>query len=432
MDKNKIIILLIALTLGTTWAIRGQFGHEQGAAWAGGIACLLLVFSTGNSNWMKVGVKASLMGAIGWGMGGMMSYGVVVGYGRSEDWLNATYGLLMLGIIGGLYGLLGGGLFGLGIEEGNSGKKIAWSQLVVEMTAGALIFYFFIVEQLGILMTPPRSEAWGICAGAGIAMLYYMVRNKHTGALRTALFSAIGGGFGFAFGDFLQVMGFLSKIHFNFWNVMEYSLGFFGGLGMAYGTLTGFKNSASTDASEQNQVNPRIKWSLIGLVGIIPLIVFHQSFVERDLLPTFENFELSNPTFWASFTLMGAFLIWGIMQILTYRYYQNLKQNLIGDDEFLKKIGLVLFLAYMSYSILITGAFISIGRIEQYLYGVNFIVILYFISRLKAASIKNNLVNYSPSSVGLIALMVILIVAAIAAFSHGPIPGAQMRFENVL
>lgn len=361
-----------------------------------------------------------------------MSYGVVVGYGRSEDWLNATYGLLMLGVIGGLYGLMGGGLFGLGLEEGNSGKKIAWSQLVVEMTAGAIIFYFFIVEQLGILMTPPRSEAWGICAGAGIAMLYYMVRNKHTGALRIALFSAIGGGFGFAFGDFLQVMGFLSKIHFNFWNVMEYSLGFFGGLGMAYGTLTGFENSVSTEAPEQNQVNPRIKWSLIGLVGIIPFIVFHQSFVERDLVPTFENFNLSNPSFWASFTLLGAFLIWVILQFITYRDYQKLKKSLIRDDQFLLKIGVALFLAYMSYSILITGAFISIGRVEQYLYLVNFIVILYLISRLKSDTIKGDLSIYTPSRVGLIALVVILIVAAIAAFSHGPIPGAQMRFENIL
>ncbi|WP_268036152.1 hypothetical protein [Algoriphagus sp. PAP.12] len=428
MSKNKIIILLTALTLGTTWAIRGQFGHEQGAAWAGGIACLLLIFSIGNPKWMIVGVKASLMGAIGWGMGGMMSYGVVVGYGRSEDWLNATYGLLMLGVIGGLYGLLGGGLFGLGLEEGSSGKKIAWPQLVVEMTAGALIFYFFIIEQLGILMTPPRSEAWGVCAGAGIAMLYYMVRNHHAGALRTALFSAIGGGLGFAFGDFLQVMGFLSKIHFNFWNVMEYSLGFFGGLGMAYGTLTGFKNSGKTEASEQNQFNPRLKWSLIGLVGIIPLIVFHQSFVERDLLPTFENFGLSNPSYWASFTLILAFIIWVLMQMISFGSYKKLNKGLIGDGPFLKQIGLTLFLAYMCYSILITGAFISIGRIEQYLYLLNFIVIVYLMSRLKNKPEDSPLSMYSPSKVGLIAFLVILVVATIAAFSHGPIPGAQMRF----
>ena len=36
--KNQLIsILIVAMACGTAWAIRGQFGHEQGAAWAGGI-----------------------------------------------------------------------------------------------------------------------------------------------------------------------------------------------------------------------------------------------------------------------------------------------------------------------------------------------------------------------------------------------------------
>jgi hypothetical protein len=39
-QSNLLPILLTALTLGTTWAIRGQFGHEQGAAWAGAVGCL--------------------------------------------------------------------------------------------------------------------------------------------------------------------------------------------------------------------------------------------------------------------------------------------------------------------------------------------------------------------------------------------------------
>ena len=38
--KNKgtlLNLIIVGMTLGTTWAIRGQFGHEQGAAWAGGV-----------------------------------------------------------------------------------------------------------------------------------------------------------------------------------------------------------------------------------------------------------------------------------------------------------------------------------------------------------------------------------------------------------
>lgn len=41
--KFTVKILVVALSLATAWAIRGQFGHEQGAAWAGAIGGLALV-----------------------------------------------------------------------------------------------------------------------------------------------------------------------------------------------------------------------------------------------------------------------------------------------------------------------------------------------------------------------------------------------------
>ncbi len=33
MNKNQALhILMVGMTLGTAWAVRGHFGHEQGAA----------------------------------------------------------------------------------------------------------------------------------------------------------------------------------------------------------------------------------------------------------------------------------------------------------------------------------------------------------------------------------------------------------------
>src|SRR5690606_36676499 len=131
--KSKLLpILLTGMTLGTAWAIRGQFGHEQGAAWAGGIACLFLIVFAKRKEWISGGLKASLLGAVGWGLGGMMSYGQLVGYGRMNDFPNVAYALLTMFIVGGLYGFLGGGLFGLGIQESSSGKKVAWHLVMVE------------------------------------------------------------------------------------------------------------------------------------------------------------------------------------------------------------------------------------------------------------------------------------------------------------
>jgi len=101
-----------------------------------------------------------------------------------------------------------------------------------------LITYGLLVMQLEILMTPPRSEAWAFCFGAGLALVWYMVRNGFKSALKVAFITMIGAGFGFAFGNFLQIVGNLLEINFNMWNVMEYSIGFFGGSALAYSVFT--------------------------------------------------------------------------------------------------------------------------------------------------------------------------------------------------
>lgn len=122
MKINQLLsILVVAMSFGTAWAVRGQFGHEQGAAWAASIGGLSLILVSQRKDWYQRALSASLASAVGWGMGGMISYGKIVGYGRSDDFVNAAYGLLMLFIIGGLYGLIGGGLTGLTLES--SGEK---------------------------------------------------------------------------------------------------------------------------------------------------------------------------------------------------------------------------------------------------------------------------------------------------------------------
>lgn len=124
LHQNTLYSIIISgMALGTAWAIRGQFGHEQGAAWAGGIGSLCIILLAKKNNWYNKAVKAAFAGAVGWGLGGMMSYGAVVGYGRGVDFLNVYYGLAMLFVIGGLYGLIGGGLFGLVLAD-HPDKKV--------------------------------------------------------------------------------------------------------------------------------------------------------------------------------------------------------------------------------------------------------------------------------------------------------------------
>ena len=132
MKKQWISILIVAMTLGTAWAIRGQFGHEQGAAWAGGIGGLALVLASKRKDWYSNVFSIVFAAAIGWGASGMISYGQVVGYGRSDNFPNAFYGLLMLFVIGSLYGIIGGGLVGLSLHSSEK-TKVKWGAILSEM-----------------------------------------------------------------------------------------------------------------------------------------------------------------------------------------------------------------------------------------------------------------------------------------------------------
>src|SRR5687767_766136 len=101
MKNRQLIlsILAVALSLGTAWAIRGRFGHEQGAAWAGAIGALSLILVSKRSDWYKKAFRIAMAAAFGWGISGAMSYGLIVGYGKGTDFLNVYYGLLMLFIV---------------------------------------------------------------------------------------------------------------------------------------------------------------------------------------------------------------------------------------------------------------------------------------------------------------------------------------------
>jgi hypothetical protein len=422
MPKTNLLpILLTALTLGTTWAIRGQFGHEQGAAWAGAIACLMLVLVSRKEEWAETGLKASFFGAIGWGLGGMMSYGILVGYGKSSDFMNASYGLLSLFVVGGLYGFLGGGLFGLGLTDSEE-RRVRWHQVAVELTVGGLIFYFFIIEQLGWLMTPPRSEAWGVCAGAALALAYFLYRRGHRNALRVAIFSGLGAGFGFGFGNFLQTLGQLSGLKFNFWNVMEYSLGFFGGIGMAYGALT------SSWQSVKKQDKKSI-WPIYGLAVLIPFFVWEQSFWEKDLNAMLEKVAPVQLDFWAIAIPTTAFVIWLGLLGFAWKNGKTLKNDLNASTfSILQGTCWVLFMAYLAYTFLITGSFLSGYRPEQFLYLVNFGLIWFLASKSSAQFQADGIGEAGIWRLFFLILGLMILLGAISSSLHEGLPGMQTRF----
>lgn len=425
MNKQLLYnLMIVGMTLGTNWAIRGQFGHEQGAAWAGAVGALAIILISGRSDWNNRLFKATMAAAIGWGLGGLMSYGVVVGYGRGTDFMNVYYGLLMLFVIGGLYGFVGGGLFGLVLSD-SSQKKVNWISLFSGSVATAIVCYFFIIMEWEWKMTPPRSEMWAACLGVGFFLLWFTRHHKFESALRVAVFSGLGGGFGFAFGDFLQVLGNVSGISFNFWNVMEYSLGFFGGVGMAYGTFTSQWESTDQATSKSSNLIP-----LLFIVLFIPFVVWDQTFSIEKIDGIYSKLLEGDAVAAAWIIKIG---VLSLIVIYTSYFLFKYQLNKAGDEirysvQEVKSFFFSHFALYTLFSLIITGALISTYRIEQYLYIVNFVIILLAIPKLTPVfSAFTGRKNWGWNFV--ILLVVIAVLALIAINSHGEVPGMQRRFE---
>jgi hypothetical protein len=421
MTKQWISILAVGLTFGTAWAIRGQFGHEQGAAWAGGIGALVLVLVSRRKDWYSKILLIALSSAIGWGAGGMISYGKVAGYGRSIDFLNASYGLIMLFVIGALFGLLGGGFVGLTL--GSSGqKRVNWGCLIAEMTAGGLITYSFLIGQLEILMTPPRSEAWAVCLGAGIAMIWHMVRNNFKSPLRVAYFSALGAGFGFAFGNFLQITGNVLEISFNMWNVMEYSIGFFGGIFMAYGVFT-------SDWPEESLIPEQWenKTSLILVFVLIPFFVITNSRLYDVLFSNISEIkDLKDITLFGG---LSAMIITIAMATVVWVIAVKSKNSFSRKDSMI--FFLLYFVTYIFISYCVTGAFGGIFHLNHHLYVANLIVVLVLLEKKFPAFFQDPGLDIKGTKwlrYILVVIVLILVLTLILINIHGELNGANVRF----
>jgi hypothetical protein len=424
MSKQWISILIVGLTFGTAWAIRGQFGHEEGAAWAATIGGLSLVMVSGRKDWYSKILLIALSSAVGWGAGGMISYGKVVGYGRSLGFVNASYGLLMLFVIGSLFGLMGGGLVGLTLTS-TSQKRVKWASLVSEMVAGGLISYYFLVGQLEILMTPPRSEAWAISLGAGLAMLWHMARNNYRSALRVAFFSSVGAGFGFAFGNFLQICGNVLEINFNMWNVMEYSIGFFGGISMAYAV---FSSEWPEEPVQPENWENRISWLII--FALIPVIVFIQS----------RMYEFLTTSDTAKPELNGITTAAAILSLIAISALAvtGLTITLRSSKAFTRRDGLIfLFLCFGVYIFLsycVTGAFAGQFHLNHHLYIVNYMVVIILLSKKHPAFFQKPGIEISGARWLLylaFVISVILILSFVLINVHGELNGAASRFPNL-
>jgi hypothetical protein len=433
MTTHRIFLLkllLVGMALATAWAVRGQFGHEHGAAWAGAVGVLTVVALGNNENWHRRLPAIVAIGAVGWGIGGMMSYGRVVGYAKGLDFLNVSYGLLCLFLIGGLYGFLGGGLTGLSLESSNE-KKPGWAALLAQMVAGAYLVWGTLIYQLEWFMTPPRSELWAACLGAALALAWYIHRNAYQRSLKIALFAGLGAGFGFAFGNFLQVVGNNTRIDFNWWNVMEYTLGFFGGLGMAYGIF-------SEKWDKQQRLKPDKVSNIIGwvfLVLLLPMTNLIQAFSAERLVSRAKQLGVVNienylqwqyALSWGSLLLIG-----GGITLWLRKYISGIKSWPLSA----LRVTLAFYLGwYILLSNLIGAIWIKSGDLKEYLYWVNLALITWGVTYCTKENKQQRSYPQIQSYYGLwirlsiTTFFAILFLSLVLINAHNGLPGAQTRF----
>jgi uncharacterized integral membrane protein len=328
----------------------------------------------------------------------------------------------MLFLIGGLFGLLGGGLTGLTLESSEQ-KKVRWGSLIAEMVSGGIISYYLLVHQLGILMTPPRSEAWAVCLGAGLGMTWHISRNNFRSSLRVALITALGAGFGFAFGNFLQIVGNVLEIKFNMWNVMEYSIGFFGGSSLAYGVFSSvWPEESSAPARWEN------KTALLLVFVFIPFVIFSQSLGYNKLAEKFSN--SAYPETAALLSSLTGILIFITVAVIACIRLNRAENRFERRDVML--LLMVYFAAYITVSYIVTGAFTGTFLLNHHLYWINYIIILLLAGR-QFPAFSDNLFSGLNAKRWLLCLAGIIVIIILLSFItvniHGEISGAHDRFQ---
>ncbi|MCA9435936.1 MAG: hypothetical protein KC978_09150 [Candidatus Omnitrophica bacterium] len=105
---SKVAFVLVgALAMSYGWGFRGDYGHEAGAMVPGALLGMALCLCSGREDWIRRTAIAGWLGAIGWGIGGQVSYGMIPSYTISDSFPDVLYGYSCLFLVGALWGGIG-------------------------------------------------------------------------------------------------------------------------------------------------------------------------------------------------------------------------------------------------------------------------------------------------------------------------------------
>jgi hypothetical protein len=342
-----------------------------------------------------------------------------------NDYINTSYGLLMLLFIGALYGFIGGGLTGLALEASES-KKPDWAAVITQMVAGGVLGWGVLIYELEWFMTPPRSELWAACLGAAVALGWYLYRNGYTNALRTAWFAALGAGIGFALGNFLQRMGNVTGVHFNWWNVMEYSIGFCAGTGMAYGIFS--RATWPEEGARPDKMSNKIGW--IFMIAIVPAVVLFEGAGLKTMTGTGKGLGAENPE---AFAFKWQVVMWtmsAIIALLLNGYYSALISKFPTQFR-VAMLTLIYLCWYVLISNFISATWLKAEFSSQHLYWLNILVLFFLLRQHQHSTTSNSSPSYTKPMFRywITAVVGVLLLSLVAIHTGKPRKAREGRWE---
>lgn len=352
LNRILIYILFAALAMSYGWGFRGDYGHEAGAMFPGAFLALAILIASNRADWQQRITPVALAAALGWAFGGSISYGMVIGYTAAVPWHDVAYGFTSLFVIGALWGSVGAGFLALALTMKRSWLN-SWAMplivlftvwqvldftdatywldmhyvkmdvdwvaaasallvglscmaipqwrsaggLIATLATGWCLGFALLTYWLDIRMTPPRGDNWAGSVGLAVAFFLWLLAHRHWAALYLFLVGAIAGGYGFALGDGLNMMGragwgpvgeLAKSLKLDAWKWMEQSFGFIMGLGVALGVLKLLQGRLRPPEEDAPPGGIQVV-GLAFLLIVMPWLNFFKNVRQLEKLPAFQK-----------------------------------------------------------------------------------------------------------------------------------------------